>query len=111
MRRGDIHLVTLSGDYGKARPAVVIQSDAVPTPVSVFMCPLTSSLEPSNVLRILVEPTEANGLRARSQLMVDKTSPARRNKCGPMIGQMEKDVMEELDERLAFILGLADRVR
>jgi mRNA-degrading endonuclease toxin of MazEF toxin-antitoxin module len=58
-----------------------------------------------------VEPTEANGLPARSQLMVDKTSPARRDKCGPMIGRIEEAVMTELDERLAFILGLADRVR
>jgi mRNA interferase MazF len=75
MRRGDVVVVALSGDYGKPRRAVVVQSDAVPTPVSVFVCPLTTSVKPSHVLTILVEPTEGNGLRERSQLMVDKTSP------------------------------------
>ena len=75
------------------------------------MCPLTTSVQASDVLRIVVEPTDANGLRARSQLMVDKTSPARRNQCGPIIGRMEDAVMAELEARLAFILGLADRVR
>jgi hypothetical protein len=43
--------------------------------------------------------------------MVDKTSPARRSKCGPLIGRMQEDIMAELDERLAFILGLAERAR
>jgi hypothetical protein len=43
--------------------------------------------------------------------MVDKTSPARRSKCGPTIGRMQEGIMAELDERLAFILGLAERAR
>ena len=31
MKRGDVVLVALSGDYGKPRPAVIVQSDAVPS--------------------------------------------------------------------------------
>jgi len=110
MRRGDVVVVALSGDYGKPRPAVVVQSDAVPTPVSVFVCPLTTSVKPSEVLRVLLEPTEGNELRQRSQMMVDKTSPARRDQCGPVIGRISDAAMAELDGRLAFVLGLADRV-
>jgi mRNA interferase MazF len=108
MRRGDVVVVALSGDYGKPRPAVVVQSDSVLTPVSVFVCPLTTSVEPSDVLRIVVAPSEANGLREPSQLMVDKTSPTRRDRCGPVIGRIDDATMAELDGRLAFVLGLAD---
>ncbi len=40
MKRGDIVLVTAPGDYGKRRPAVVIQSDLFnDTHASIVVCP------------------------------------------------------------------------
>ena len=43
MRRGDLVIVAASGDYGKPRPAVVVQTDAVPaTHTSVVICQMTS---------------------------------------------------------------------
>jgi hypothetical protein len=40
----------------------------------------------------------------------DAVSPARRDQCGPVIGRIEDAGMAELDARLAFVLGLVDRV-
>ena len=41
MERGDIIICVLNGDYGKPRPAVVIQSDLFnPTHASITVCPI-----------------------------------------------------------------------
>ena len=41
MKRGDVVLVVVPGDYGKPRPAVVIQTDLVnDTHSSVVVCPV-----------------------------------------------------------------------
>jgi mRNA interferase MazF len=39
MRRGDVVTVAASGDYGKPRPAVIVQSDTFP---SVIVCQMPS---------------------------------------------------------------------
>ena len=44
MKRGDIVTVALQGDYGKPRPAVVIESDMIPPGDSVILCPISSTL-------------------------------------------------------------------
>lgn len=45
MQRGDVVTVAATGDYGKPRPAVIVQSDAFPeTHASVVICQLTSEL-------------------------------------------------------------------
>ena len=63
MKRGDIVTLSISGDYGKPRPAIVIQtndlSDTCPT---VVVCPMTSTRLDLD-FRILVEPDRENGLR------------------------------------------------
>ena len=48
MRRGDVVLVVLPGDYGKPRPAITVQSDLLNTedPASYLVCPLTTTLPP-----------------------------------------------------------------
>jgi mRNA interferase MazF len=45
MRRGDVVTVATTGDYGKPRPAVIVQSNAFPEHhASVIVCPMTSDL-------------------------------------------------------------------
>ena len=45
LRRGDVVTVAASGDFGKPRPAVVVQSDAFPPEhASVVVCQMTSAL-------------------------------------------------------------------
>jgi len=45
MQRGDLVVVAATGDYGKPRTAVVVQTDAFPeSHASVVVCQLTSEL-------------------------------------------------------------------
>jgi mRNA interferase MazF len=44
LKRGDIVSAVLSGDYGKPRPALIIQDDAFVDIPSLMVLPLTSDL-------------------------------------------------------------------
>ena len=107
MRRGDIVTVAFAGDFGKPRPAVIVQSDYLnDTHATILLCPFTSELVDAPLIRIPVEPSEGNGLRAHSQIMVDKAAPVRREKIGPHIGVLEPETLLRLNRSLAVVLGL-----
>ncbi len=64
MKRGDVVTVAAAGDYGKPLPAVIIQTNALPTShASVIVCQMTTNLVEAPDFRITVEPTPRNGLR------------------------------------------------
>jgi len=45
MRRGDVVVVAAAGDYGKPRPAVIVQSDAFPeSHAYIVICQMTTDL-------------------------------------------------------------------
>lgn len=106
MKRGDLVTVATSGDYGKPRPALIIQPDAHADHPSVTILPLTSELHDLPLLRITVEPSEETGIRLRSQVMVDKSTTVPRGKVGGRIGQMDESVLAQVDGALAAFLGL-----
>lgn len=108
MKRGDIVTVAPSGDYGKPRPAVVIQSDWLDGTDSILVCLLTSTLRDAPLFRLTVEPSPANGLKTVSQVMVDKIMAVRRDKCGPVIGQFDDAAMLALNRLLSLVVGIAD---
>src|SRR5215469_10416756 len=83
MRRGDLITVALPGDFGKPRPALVIQSDLFnETHPTVTVLPLTSDLRNAPLFRVLVEPSPENGLEKVSQIMIDKPITFLRTKIG-----------------------------
>lgn len=109
MRRGDVVVVAVNGDYGKPRPAVVVQTDAFPdSHASVIICQTTTVLVDAPDFRVTVEPTEANGLRERSQIMVDKPVAVKRERIGRVIGRLTVEEIVKLDSTVAFVMGLAD---
>ena len=109
MRRGDVVTVAAAGDYGKPRPAVIVQTDAFPdNHASVVICQLTSDLVDAPAFRVTVEPSAENGLRLRSQVMADKPVTVRRERIGRQIGCLGADDMTRLNAALAFVMGLAD---
>ena len=81
MKRGDVVVVAASGDYGKPRPAVVVQTDALPQAhASVVICQMTSELAEAPDFRVTVDPSATNGLRTRSQVMADTPVTVRRER-------------------------------
>ena len=109
MRRGSVVTVAAAGDYGKPRPAVIVQTDAFPeTHGSVVICQMTSEIVEAPDFRVTIEPNERNGLRVRSQVMADKPVTVRRDRIGQSIGQLDNEDVGRLNIALAFVMGLAD---
>jgi mRNA interferase MazF len=109
IRRGDVVVVAASGDFGKPRPAIIVQTDALPeSHASVVVCRLTSELADAPDFRVAIEPSEANGLRITSQIMADKPVTIRRERVGQRIGRLGRAEMTRLNTALAFVMGLAD---
>jgi mRNA interferase MazF len=109
MQRGDVVTVAAAGDYGKPRPAVVVQTDALPaTHQSVVVCQMTSHLSDAPDFRVTVAPSDANGLQHRSQIMADKPVTIRRDRIGRIIGRLTGADIARLNVALAFVMGLAD---
>jgi len=109
MKRGDVVTVAASRDYGKARPAVIVQTDAFPaTHASVVICQMTSEISDAADFRVTIEPSALNGLRLQSQVMADKPLTVRRERVGSTIGRLGPDNVVRLNAALAFVMGLAD---
>ena len=107
MTRGDFVTVAVAGDYGKPRPALVIQSDLFDLHPSVTVLPVTSDLREVPLFRIAVEASESTGLERPSQLMVDKILTVPRAKVGRVIGRLPDESMVTVNRALAVFLGLA----
>jgi len=99
--------VSPAGDFGKLRPALVVQSDRFAGTGTVTVVLITGTLIDAPLLRIPVEPTPSNGLRVRSQVMVDKVMSVRRDKVGPVFGHMEEETLIATTRSLAVFLGFA----
>jgi mRNA interferase MazF len=108
LKRGDLVVVSAAGDYGKPRPAVIIQSDLLNKSDSVLVALLTSTLADTPLFRLTVEPTAENGLKLPSQVMVDKIIAYPREKCGTLIGSVDQATLLALNHMLAVMVGIAD---
>lgn len=108
MKRGDVVSVGAPGDYGKPRPAVVIQTDALTDGgiASVILCLVSTHLVQAPTFRIPVEPSRDNGLRLSSQIMVDKILTVPRARIGSIIGHLDDETIVRLNRTLAFVVGL-----
>ena len=104
-RRGDLVTIAISGDYGKPRPALVIQADAFVDLPSVTVLRLTSEMHEWPLLRVSVAPSAVNGLRQPSQVMIDKAVTVPRAKVGPSIGRIEADTLRSVERALHALLG------
>lgn len=107
MKRGDFVTIAMQGDYGKPRPALVIQADAFGQHASVTVLPVTSTLVDAPLLRVTVPFDAATGLRKTSQIMVDKTITVKRDKLGSVIGRANAGTLQEVERCLAIFLGIA----
>ena len=110
LARGDVVVVTLQGDYGKTRPAIVVQTRALSDIPSIVILPCTSDLVPDCVYRPDVPAGEATGLKLPSQAMTDKITAVSRRRVKEVIGAISPDVMEALTRASLFVIGAYDDV-
>ena len=86
--RGDLITIAMQGDFGKPRPALIIQSDHFDAHPTVIILPITSALVDAPLLRVTVQPDGTNGLQKPSQVMIDKCMTVRRDKVRPSFGRL-----------------------
>lgn len=108
LRRGNVVTVAAPGDYGKPRPAVVIQADALNAAGAegVILALMTSTVRNAPLLRLTVDASVA-GLDRPTQVMVDKIVTVRRSKVGRVVGRLSDADLVALNRLLAFVIGLA----
>jgi mRNA interferase MazF len=108
VKRGDIVTVAAPGDYGKPRPAVVVQCDSLTESGlgSVILCLVTSRLADAPTFRIPLAATELTGLDHDSQIMTDKILTVPRERIGASIGRIDDETVVRLNRTLAFVIGL-----
>lgn len=108
MRRGDIVIVAAPGDYGKPRPAVVVQADALTESGlgSIILCLLSSTLVEAPLIRLTIEPASENGLQRPSQIMVDKLLAVSYDRITEVVGRINDEQILQLNRTLAFVVGI-----
>ncbi|MGE0809827.1 MAG: type II toxin-antitoxin system PemK/MazF family toxin [Immundisolibacter sp.] len=107
MRRGDFVTVALQGDFGKPRPALVVQADHFANLTTITVLPVTSTLVDAPLLRLPVEPDAHNNLARPSQVMIDKLVTLRRERVGEPFGRAGDELMLSVNRALAVFLGIA----
>lgn len=108
MKRGEIWTVAGGQDYaGKLRPAAILQDDRFDATPSITICAFTTDPTSAPMFRLLVEPSERNGLKSRSRLMVDKITTVPKSKIGERIGRLDDEDIVRLNRAVLVFLGLA----
>ncbi|MGV8893961.1 MAG: type II toxin-antitoxin system PemK/MazF family toxin [Burkholderiaceae bacterium] len=108
MKRGDFVTIAMQGDFGKPRPALIIQSDQFnQTHATVTVLLVSSEIVAAPLFRIAVTPDDRNGLQKPSQIMADKVMTIKREKLGTAFGSAADDVMLAVNRSLAVFLGIA----
>lgn len=107
MKRGDIVVCALTGDYGKPRPAIIVQSDLFnPTHASLVVCPVTSHCIDTPLFRLPLAANSKTGLDKDSQIMVDKLTAIKSDRIKNRIGELTSKQRAQLDKALQLWLGL-----
>ena len=108
MRRGEVWTAAGGEDYaGKPRPVVIVQDDRFDATSSITVCALTSDPTDAPLFRLVIEPSERNGLRTASRLMVDKITTMPKAKLGARIGKLADEDLVGLNRAMTIFLGLA----
>ena len=108
MKRGVVWTAAGGADYaGKPRPIVIVQDDRFDATNSITVCAFTSDPTDAPLFRLVVEPSETNGLEILSRLMVDKATTMPKSKLGERIGRLADDDMVRVNRAMMIFFGLA----
>lgn len=92
---------------GKPRPVVILHDDRFDMTRSVTVCGLTTNTAEAPLFRLLVVPSEMNGLRSACRLMADKIRTVRRSRLGAQVGRLADEDMARLNRAAVVFLGIA----
>ena len=108
MKRGEVWTIAGGPDYAaKPRPAVILQDDAFDATASITICLFTTHTVDAPLVRLSIEPSARNGLRVRSQLMIDKITTVSKSKLQKRVGRLSDEDVVRLNRAVLLFLGLA----
>jgi len=108
MKRGEVWTVSGGAAYaGKPRPAVIVQEDRFELTNSITLCAFTTDPTDAPLLRMVVDPTDRNGLKSASRLMIDKITTVPKVRLGKRLGKLNDEDIVRLNRALTVFLGLA----
>jgi mRNA interferase MazF len=108
VKRGEVWTVSGGAPYAaKPRPAVIVQEDRLAATQSIALCAFTTDPTDAPLLRMLVEPTDRNGLRVASRLMIDKITTVPKARLGRRLGKLNDEDVLRLNRALMVFLWLA----
>lgn len=107
MKRGEVWTISGGGYAGKPRPAVIVQDDRFDATASITVCAFTTDQTDAPLFRIAVTPSERNGLRSISRLMVDKITTLSKERLGERVGHLDGEDVVRLNQAMMIFLGLA----
>jgi mRNA interferase MazF len=108
MKRGEVWTAAGGSDYArKPRPVVIVQDDGFDATASITICAFTTDPSEAPLFRVLVEPSESNGLRSPCRMMVDKIATVPKSKLGAQVGRLDEGDVVRLNQAMMVFLGLA----
>jgi mRNA interferase MazF len=108
VKRGEVWTVSGGAAYaGKPRPAVIVQEDRFEATSSITLCAFTTDPTDAPLLRLLIEPTDNNGLKNASRLIIDKVTTVPKTRLVKRIGALDDEDTVRLNRALTVFLGLA----
>jgi len=78
---------------------------------SIVVCPLTSDVDRTLMIRVPVAPSAGNGLKVPSEIMVEKLAGVSLKRLRDVIGRLDGETQRKLDRALLVLLGFAEPVR
>lgn len=108
LKRGEIWTVAGGADYaGKPRPAVILQDDAFDATASITICPFTTSTVEAPLMRLPIAPSDRNGLRSPSHVMIDKITTVSKMKLERRVGRLSAEDLVRINLAAIVFLGFA----
>jgi mRNA interferase MazF len=110
MKRGDIYRVdwepSVKGEPAFSRPAVILTNDDANVILPhLVVAPITTNTERLYPFDVLLE-VGCCGFKEKSKVQLNYVRGLNRNRLGKYLGQVSKELMLELDEKLRLHLGL-----
>ncbi len=84
---------------------MIVQEDRFDATDSITLCAFTSDPTDAPLLRLLIAPSNHNGLKGASRLMIDKVTTVPKARLGKRIGVLNDEDVVRLNRALMVFLA------